>query len=802
MTGENKNKMLKILDPGQFPLDPNHDSAHSHVTGASQYVDDRLDQTLHCGLIYSRYARAKFKFSNLESILHAPNIRAIITASAVHHNLWGPIFQDQPLIADKEVSFVGEVIAVIVADTLEMVHWAQAHLKVDYQPLPAILTIDDAVKAQSFIGSARSIERGSPKEYLQKARHRLKGALRIKGADHFYLESNAALVIPQDRGFFEVHSSTQHPTETQHLVAEALGIPFSQVTCLVKRLGGGFGGKESQAAPIAAYAALAAHATKQSCRLILDKDTDMIITGKRNPFLIHYEVGFDDTGRIEALSTQMYSDGGAYADLSTAIMERAMLHIDNAYFIPHISVTGQVCKTNIHPHTAFRGFGGPKGVAAIETMMERIATHLNLDALDVRQKNVYRSPHLTTPYGQVVENNLLPDLFTTLTEKCSYRKRRSDIIAFNQKALRSDAEFVRGLSMTAVKFGISFTTRFLNQGNALVNIHRDGSIQISTGAVEMGQGVHQRICKIVADDFGLPLSQVHHMVTSTEKNANTSPTAASSGTDLNGMAAHRAAFRIKARLAAVAQHLSTVSPDQWPSKVAGLGTHPEFALNDPSGPIPKLDSVTFSDSIVIVKKNDGTTVSIPWQQLLNESYLSRISLCEYDHYKIDNLGFNKLTGQGQAFMYYTQGVAASEVEVSRYTGELKVLRTDILMDLGQPIAFGLDEGQIRGAFIQGQGWLTTENLVYNNQGLLLSQSPSTYKIPSAQDIPRIFNVHLVKNEGNQINVKGTKAVGEPPLLLGISVWTAIQDAILHCNGDGAECPIPLNHEEIALRFNP
>jgi xanthine dehydrogenase large subunit len=413
------------------------------------------------------------------------------------------------------------------------------------------MTISDAIEKKSFIGGERYIRRGDVETALKASPRRIKGTLVIQGADHFYLENQSAAAYPKEQGQMEVHSSTQHPTETQHTVAHALGTNFSDVVCVVKRLGGGFGGKESQASPIAAYAALIAAKARKPARIVLTKDDDMIMTGKRNPFQIHYEVGFDDHGKILALKSKLYSDGGAYADLSTAIMERAMLHSDNAYFIPDIEVMGQVCKLNYHPHTAFRGFGGPKGVAVIEGIIEDIARELGLDALDVRKANVYRDGADVTHYGQRVENNLLPALFTDLEKSSNYRQRRTEITAHNKRALAAenkfvgDARFLRGLSLTSVKFGISFTTRFLNQGNALVNIHRDGSVQVSTGAVEMGQGVNTRIGMLVAEELGLTLDKIRVMSTSTEKNANTSPTAASTGTDINGAAALIASRRLK-----------------------------------------------------------------------------------------------------------------------------------------------------------------------------------------------------------------------------------------------------------------
>jgi xanthine dehydrogenase large subunit len=544
---------------------------------------------------------------------------------------------------------------------------------------------------------------------------------------------------------------------------------------------------------------------------VLTKDDDMIITGKRNPFQIHYECGFDDSGKILALDAKLYSDGGAYADLSTAIMERALLHCDNAYFIPCARLRGQVCRTNFHPHTAFRGFGGPKGVAMIECIVEDIARVIGRDALDVRKLNCYGPGRDTTPYGQLVENNCLPALFETLEKKCDYRARRDEINQWNNDIKRNPHAHPRGLSMTAVKFGISFSTRFMNQGNALVNVHTDGTLQVSTGAVEMGQGVNSRIAALVAEQSGLPIAAVRIMPTSTEKNANTSPTAASAGTDLNGSAAVMACEKIKQRLAALACALRGIAQEHWPTKTAGLGTWPEISIANgahaftvlPCGLFDGANAggagsntknktlVEFRNSMVVVSEPAQPEFKIDFAQLVREAYFNRTSVSDYGHYATAHLTFDKIKGQGRPFLYFTQGVAASEVELDPYTGEIKVLRVDMLMDVGRPVNHALDMGQVLGGFVQGMGWVTTEHLVYNDNGLLVSHSPSTYKIPSVQDTPRIFNVDFLENLGNTVNVRATKATGEPPLLLSLSVWTAVRDAIASARSNVSSELIPL-----------
>ncbi len=760
-----------------------HDSAFSHVSGKSEFIDDRppMPGELQLTLLLSERAHADFRIENLDEARQLPGIHGIFTAKDFHHNLWGTILQDQPLLAESRVQYCGEAIAIIAADSMDAATAARKFLKIQYQELPAILSISEARKKQSFIGFERCIERGHLAEALKKAPRRLRGSVDIRGAEHFYLEPQCALAYPIEGGRLEIYSSTQHPTEVQHVVSHGLGLQSHDVVVVVKRMGGGFGGKESQSAPIAAYAALVAHKCSRPARIVLSREDDMILTGKRNPFYNEYEVAFDEKGSLLALDLKLFSDAGAYADLSTSIMERAMLHSDSAYYIPNIRVVGRVCRTNMQPHTAFRGFGAPKGVIVVERIIEEIASLLGIDALEIRKRNCYQASRNLTHYGQRLQNNCLPELFKRLEKTSDYKKRRQAIDRFNENSLENGGESIRGLSLTPVKFGISFTTRFLNQGNALVNVYRDGSVQVSTGATEMGQGVYRRIGQIVADELGIPLSQVRVMPTSTEKNANTSPTAASSGTDINGAAAALACQQIKGRLAELAVKLLKLTPHRWPSKTASFGTEDEIKIatsvkRQSLAQASKFKEVEFRDGRI---KFSGTQKkSITFSDLCNEAYLNRLSLCEYAHYAIPGLGFDKVKGQGKgAFLYYTQGVACSEISLNRLTGEMKILRSDILMDLGRSVNRELDLGQIAGAFIQGSGWLSLERLHYSKDGALKSLGPSTYKIPAIHDIPREWNIDLLPNEGNLVNVRATKAVGEPPLLLAISVWTAMHDAL-------------------------
>lgn len=793
-----------------------HDSAHTHVTGESEFVDDRpkMHNELFVDVFYSSRAHALIKKLDYSQVLECPKVVAVFTAKDIPHNVWGAIFKDQPILADEKVQFAGEGIALIVAETMEAAQRAKQKMIIEYTDLDSVLSIDKAKEMKSFIGDKRKIERGQVDEAMKSSPHTLSSSIKIQGHDHFYLESQATIAYPLEDGQIELHSSSQHPTETQHVVAHALGLPDKDVVCVVKRMGGGFGGKESQAAPFAAMAALCAKRLKRPVRICLTKDDDMIMTGKRNPFENNYRVGFDEEGRILAWDVELYSDGGAYADLSTSIMERAMLHSDNSYYIPNMRVTGQVCKTHHHPHTAFRGFGGPKGVATIEKAIEEIAHYLKIDALTVRKLNLYSDlgGRNQTHYGQLVENNCLARLHDELETKCDYQKRRREIDQYNKE----NHPYLRGMSMTSVKFGISFTTRFLNQANALVIIHNDGTLQISTGATEMGQGVNARIGEMVTSEFGLPRDAARVMATRTDKNANTSPTAASSGTDLNGAAALLASRKIKKRLSELALRLLDIPKEKWASKTAGLGTQAEIILqtpnldvNDPnegadwnSGKATYFD-IQFEEGWVFHPKHRDK--KIEFKYLVLEAYLNRISLSDYSFYRIPGIEFNKLTGQGDAFLYFTQGTACTEVSLEKDTGEVKVLRTDILMDLGRPVNHDLDIGQVSGAYIQGLGWVTTENLFYNDQGFLLSHAPSTYKIPNVQDTPRIYNIELLDNDHNVANVRGTKAVGEPPLLLAISAWTAITNALSAHNLYQEKFPqikIPATSERILRALSP
>jgi len=735
-----------------------HDSANTHVTGKSVFIDDRIASTneVFVGIITSKCAKGVVKKISFTKILQHKDIYAGFTAEDFVDNSWGTIVHDQPLLA-VNIEHFDEPIAIIASKNREVFEKYKNEVEVEIDELEAILDIDEAINKKQIHYSATPFTKGDIKTAFKDSKHTLEGDFYSGGQEHFYLESQASIAYPTEDGGIEVHSSSQHSTETQHVVSHALGVPMHMVSCMVKRMGGGFGGKESQPAAFASYAALVAKKLNKPARIILTKDEDMKMTGKRHPVKTFYKVAFNDDGKITALEADIFSDAGAYMDVSPSILERVMFHIDGAYNLENAFIKGSACKTNYPSNTAFRGFGGPQGTFVIETLIEDIANYLNMDALEVRKQNIYRGDDSTTPYGQKVINNTLPELFSKLEKSSEYFKRREKIDSFN--ALNNGK--TKGLSLSAVKFGIAFTARHLNQGNALINIHLDGTIQASTGATEMGQGVNTKITQIIAEVFDINSTKVKMMETSTQRNANTSPTAASSGSDINGAAALKAALELKTRLQKVAWQKLYVKNEN---------SIEEYSL-DLDAPFERLQ---FKDEMIVDMQNNK---EISLVETISAAYLHRISLSEYAHFKTENLGFDKGSGKGKAFNYFTNGVALSEVVIDDFTGELKVLQTDILIDLGRMINPGIDQGQVAGAFVQAQGWVTMEKLCYSAKGELLTHSPTTYKIPSIQDMPRNFTIDFIENDTTTMNVRKSKAVGEPPFLLGISVFTALKDAL-------------------------
>lgn len=791
-----------------------HDSAVGHVTGAAPYIDDlpaRVDE-LYVGFVGSPVASGKIDSIDVAAAKALPGVAAVLTIDDVPgEKIFGaiPPFKDEPMLANGEVLYVGQPVAIVAANSRAVMEKARRLVKLQITPGEPILSIEQAIEQKRFIGPARRIHRGDADAAMSNAPHRLSGVFHNLGQEQFYLESQAALAYPGEEGQIVVHSSTQNPTETQHVVALALGLHMHQVVCICRRMGGGFGGKETQANIPAVMAALVATKTGRAARLIYNKDDDMCSTGKRHAYRAEWEVGFDDAGKILAYRAQFYSDGGAAADLSTSVMERTMLHADNAYFIPDVDIRGQVCFTNFPPNTAFRGFGGPQGMAAMENVIQEIAAYLQkqsverdghangevkmssshngkaphpsplpggegISSLDIQLRNLYGTDDRNiTPYGQIFKKNHLPEIVPQLAERCDFRRRLLEI----ETANRTDRLWLRGLALSPVKFGISFTTKFLNQGNALVNLYADGTVQVSTGGTEMGQGLNVKIRQLVADEFGLPIDRVLVMATSTEKNINTSPTAASAGTDLNGAAALDACRQIKTRLAAYAAR-------RFASTELGLTESPNHVL--------------FEEGWITDSRNPNQR--IPFSEFCGAARRERIDLGARGFYATPGVDYNRDTGQGNPFFYFTQGAASAEVKIDRFTGELTVPRVDLLIDIGKSINPGVDMGQIIGGFIQGMGWVTAECLVYDHQkqpGALLSHSPTTYKIPAITDVPPIFNCQLFPNDDNVENVASSKAVGEPPLMHALCVWTAVKHALACVSPAAAsELHLPATGEEI------
>jgi xanthine dehydrogenase large subunit len=732
-----------------------HDSAPKHVSGRAVYIDDMPEPSglLHAFLGLSPHAHARIRSIDLSAVIAAPGVAAVMTAKDVPGvNDVGPAFLGDPIFADGLVEYHGQSIFAVAASSMALAREAASKAVIEYEILQPILTIDEALTAQTFVLPTQVMQRGDADAALTKAPLRLSGRIDVGGQEHFYLEGQVAMAIPGEDGDMLVHSSTQHPTEVQHLVARALKLSDHSVVCETRRMGGGFGGKESQASLIAVAAALLAQRTGRPVKHRLDRDDDMILTGKRHHCRIDYDVGFDKDGRIQGI-TFMHAIGCGYSpDLSGAIADRAMFHADNAYYLDHVRIVSHRCKTNTVSNTAFRGFGGPQGMVGIEHVVDEIARHLHIDPLTVRKRNFYgKRDRNITPYHMTVEDNVIAELVAELEREAGYAARRKEVTAFNA----ANAWIKRGLALTPVKFGISFTLTHMNQAGALVHVYTDGSVALNHGGTEMGQGLYLKIAQIVAAEFGIGLDRVKITATTTAKVPNTSPTAASSGTDLNGKAAQVAARAIKQRMATVAA----------------------TALGVPAS------SIVFADGRIGAGGKEMT-----FGEVAKLAHRARASLSSTGYYSTPKIHYDTKTHQGRPFYYFAYGAAVSEVEVDTLTGEYRLRRVDILHDAGQSLNPAIDLGQVEGGFVQGMGWLTTEELWWDDKGHLRTHAPSTYKIPACGDIPAAFNVSLFKAGRNREDViYRSKAVGEPPLMLGIAVFQALRDAIAAC-GDGWQVP--------------
>ncbi|KIG04196.1 xanthine dehydrogenase molybdopterin binding subunit [Caballeronia concitans] len=746
-----------VRDAAGAPLP--HESAALHVSGEAIYTDDiaELRGTLHAALGLSRHAHARIVSLDLDAVRAAPGVIAVLSAADIPgENNCGPVLHDDPILAADEVQYLGQPVFAVIAETHDLARRAAALARTEdvvrYEPLEAVLTPREAKARKQFVLPPLHLKRGDPDARIAGAKHRIAGEFEVGGQEQFYLEGQVAYAVPKESDGMLVYSSTQHPSEMQQVVAHMLGWPSNAVVCECRRMGGGFGGKESQSALFACVASLAAHLLKRPVKLRADRDDDFMITGKRHDAVYEYEVGFDDDGRIEGARVDIALRAGYSADLSGAVATRAVCHFDNVYFLSDVDIRAFCCKTNTQSNTAFRGFGGPQGALVMEVMLDEIAHRLKRDPLDVRRANFYGiGERDVTPYGQPVADNVIAPLTDALVASSDYTARRADIAAFNA----ASAVLKRGIAFTPVKFGISFNVPFLNQAGALVHVYKDGSVLVNHGGTEMGQGLNTKVAQVVASVFGIGLARVRVTATDTSKVANTSATAASTGSDLNGKAAEDAALAIRARLADLAaKQLGGAAAD-----------------------------VRFSGGVVA--SNGG---QMPFDQLVAAAYLARVQLWSDGFYATPKVHWDAKTLTGHPFYYFAYGAAVSEVVVDTLTGEWKLLRADLLHDAGRSINPAIDIGQVEGGFIQGMGWLTTEELWWNRDGRLMTHAPSTYKIPAVNDTPAAFNVALYDNGNAEPTIFRSKAVGEPPLLLAFSVLLAIRRAIAAIAPDAPDAP--------------
>ncbi|MFP2504806.1 xanthine dehydrogenase molybdopterin binding subunit [Buttiauxella gaviniae] len=722
-----------------------HESADKHVSGKAEYIDDKLTLP---GMLYlcpvlSQHAHARITRIDTTECYSIAGVVRVFSWQDVPGELdIGPLEPGDLLFARDLVEYHGQVVLTVAAETSEAARAAALKAVIEYEVLEPVLDVEEALRRELYVQEPHVHQRGDADRALACAGHRIQGQFHIGGQEHFYLEGQIAVVQPGEDGCVTVWSSTQHPTEVQKLVASVLGVTMNKVTVDMRRMGGGFGGKETQAAGIACHAALVVALTGRPAKMRLSRRDDMRITGKRHPFFVRYDVGFTDEGMLNGVVIDLAANCGYSLDLSGSICDRAMFHADNAYYLGDARITGYRCRTNLASNTAYRGFGGPQGMVAIEQIMDHIARELGLDPLEVRKRNYYGDTERNvTHYHQTVEHNIMPEITRQLEASSDYHSRREQISEFN----RRNPVLKRGLALTPVKFGISFTSSFLNQAGALLLIYTDGTVQLNHGGTEMGQGLNTKVAQVVAEVLQIPVEQIQVTATNTGKVPNTSPTAASSGADLNGKAAEIAVLMIKERLVEMLCRLHKCAADQ----------------------------VEFRNGVVKVPGHHFT-----FTEIANLAWLNQVPLSATGFYKVPGIHYDRAAGRGQPFYYFSYGAACSEVVIDTLTGEYRLLRTDILHDVGNSLNPALDIGQIEGGFVQGAGWLTCEELVWDEKGRLLTDSPMSYKIPAISDAPADFRVQLLENHANpQHTVYRSKAVGEPPFMLGISVWCALQDAV-------------------------
>lgn len=734
-----------------------HDSGHKHVAGSAEYIDDIPEPagTLHLYFGLSEIANGTMTDIDLKAVSDAEGVVAVLTADDITgvNDVSPTGLHDEPVFAEKIIEFYGQPIFAVLAKTRDQARRAAKLAEISYEKQTPVIDVQSAMDADyPHVTAPLTLSYGDAQAALSSAKHRIKGEVEIGGQDHFYLEGHIAMAVPGEDDDVLVYSSTQHPTEVQHMVAHVLDIPSNAVTVNIRRMGGGFGGKETQSNLFAVVAALAAKKFNRAVKVRPDRDDDMIATGKRHDFLAQYEVGFDDDGMISAVDAVLAARCGYTSDLSGPVTDRALFHADNCYFFPNVHLRSRPMKTNTVSNTAYRGFGGPQGMIAGERMIEEIAYALGKDPLEIRKVNFYGTDERNvTPYHQVVEDNIIHRLVEELEQNSNYQKRRGEILKFNQ----TSNIIKRGIALTPVKFGISFTATWYNQASALLHVYSDGSIQINHGGTEMGQGLNTKVAQIVADGFGVDMALVKITATNTSKVPNTSATAASSGTDLNAMAALDAVDQIKQRLVDFAAN--------------------EFGI--------AADQVTFRENYVHVGEQ-----KIPFAEFTKKAYMARTHLSATGFYKTPDIHWDREKGTGRPFFYFAYGASISEVAIDTLTGEYQVDRVDILHDVGKSLNPALDKGQVEGGFIQGMGWLTTEELWWDDNGRLRTHAPSTYKIPLASDRPLVFNVELAEwSQNKERTIRRSKAVGEPPFMLAISVLEALSMAVASV-GNYKTCP--------------